>query len=79
MKMHKDHEATCLCCTHLRADWDPGYSDHTPGTPLSYRCNVHHEQRTPWSDMGEWTLSDLVQVHEAFASAQRCDAFEGQD
>ena len=36
VNIHDDHEATCLCCKHLLADYEPDWSDITPG--VGYQC-----------------------------------------
>jgi hypothetical protein len=64
VNIHKDHEATCLCCasffgTFGRAD----YSDLTPGDPPQIQCfaggfeTVHGH-----NDCDNFSLHELVKI-----------------
>lgn len=69
-KMHKDHTATCLCCQAFVGDYDPGWSDHTPGYGFRFRCKLDH-----FSDYDAYQMD----WHDMTMQAQSCNDFEGRE
>lgn len=41
----------CLTCAHFDLDMDsPGYSEMTPGSPVSISCDVSRQRGCAWPD-----------------------------
>lgn len=69
--MHEDHPAICICCVNCRYDESiRGYSEWTPGEPMSLTCAKEHPLKINGYSQGyEW--------HDGLMLAQNCKDFEG--
>lgn len=64
--MHEGHEASCLCCVHMRLGFDPGWSSYTPGEGPMLVCSKGRFAET----------GNMREVHEI---ARHCDVFHGRE